>query len=237
VLIEAGDTRLITDPVLRRSIFGVIRRATEPPEALPEIHAVLQSHLHPDHLDYRSLRKVGSETPILAGRGSARLFRRHGFEQVNELEPGDSIRIRDAEIIATPATHDGRRLPIGPRIPALGFEIRAADRRIYFAGDTDVFDGMADLAGVDVALLPIGGWGPRVGAGHLDPRRAAEAATLLDARIVVPIHWGTYLRLDLHRRAPHLLTDPARELVSRVEELAPASEVRILAPGETLALT
>jgi L-ascorbate metabolism protein UlaG (beta-lactamase superfamily) len=236
VLLEAGGTRLITDPVLRRRLFGFIRRVVPEPDPPLPIDAVLQSHLHPDHLDYGSLRKLGSATPILAGRGSARLFRRRGFEQIVELEPGDSARVGDADIIATPAAHDGRRLKVGRRIPALGFEIRAGGRRIYFAGDTDIFDEMAELAGVDVALLPIGGWGPRVGAGHLDPRRAAEVAALLRARIVVPIHWGTYLRLDLHRRSRHLLTDPTLELVTRLKETAPDTEACILKPGEAFEL-
>jgi L-ascorbate metabolism protein UlaG (beta-lactamase superfamily) len=212
----------------------VIHRAGDVPAPPPRIDAVLQSHLHPDHLDFRSLASLGSGTPVIAARGSAGLFRRHGFGEVRELEPGDTTRVRDAEIVATRAIHDGRRFPIGRRIPALGFEVRAAGRRIYFAGDTDLFDEMEDLAGVDVALLPIGGWGPKIGAGHLDPQRAAEAAAVLQPRIVVPIHWGTYLRVDLHRRRPHLLTDPAPALESRLAELAPKTEMRALEPGQSL---
>ena len=234
MLIEAGETRLITDPVLRRLLLGVIRRAAEPPDPPSRVDAVLQSHLHPDHLDFPSLAKLGPETPVVAARGSAGLLRRHGVADVREMEPGDTTQIRDAEIRATPAIHDGRRFPIGPRIPALGYEVRAAGKRIYFAGDTDLFDEMADLAGVDVALLPIGGWGPSVGAGHLDPRRAAEAAARLEARIVVPIHWGTYLRFDLHRRRPHLLTDPALELQRELAKYAPGVEMHALKPGQSL---
>ena len=64
-----------------------------------------------------------------------------------------------------------------------------------FFGDTDVFDGMGDLAGtLDVALLPVWGWGPRVGPGHMNPERAARAAALIRPRIAVPVHWGTLMR-------------------------------------------
>ena len=87
--------------------------------------------------------------------------------------------------------------------------IEGGGRSVYFAGDTDVFEEMADLAPVDVALLPIWGWGPSMGPGHMDPARAAEAARLLDARVAIPIHWGTYFPIHLgsgdarlHRHAP-----------------------------------
>jgi L-ascorbate metabolism protein UlaG (beta-lactamase superfamily) len=48
------------------------------------------------------------------------------------------------------------------------------------------------LWGVDVALLPVAGWGPRLPQGdHMNPSRAAEALKLLQPRIAIPIHWGT----------------------------------------------
>jgi len=103
---------------------------------------------------------------------------------------------------------------------------------VYFAGDTDLFDGMAELGPIDVALLPVSGWGPRLPAGHLDPRGAAEALRLLRPRIAVPIHWGTF-------RAPFGARPddrPAREFAQAAAELAPEVEVRVLAIGETLAL-
>ena len=80
--------------------------------------------------------------------------------------------------------------------------IEGDGRRVYFAGDTDIFDGMADLAPVDVALLPIWGWGPTMGPGHMDPARAAQAAALLQARLAIPIHWGTYYPIHLGLQGP-----------------------------------
>ena len=89
---------------------------------------------------------------------------------------------------------------------------------------------------MDVALLPIWGWGPRLGAGHLDPRRAAEAAALLRAGTVVPIHWGTLLPVGASRLRPRYLTEPADAFTRFAAELAPASQVRRLAVGERLPL-
>ena len=78
--------------------------------------------------------------------------------------------------------HEGRRFKFGPRVEAVGYEVEAGGRRVYFAGDTDLFDEMDELAGrIDVALLPIAGWGPRLGAGppqpaHAPPRRRRGSA-------------------------------------------------------------
>ena len=237
VLIDVAGTGILTDPVIRPLVFGVIRRAVDPPPPIdPPPDAILISHQHPDHMDFKSLRAIGAGIPTLAPSGAVRRLRRHGITTIRGLGPGESARIGAAEVRATPAEHDGRRLPIGRRTPALGYELRAAGQRIYFAGDTDLFDGMADLRGVDLALLPIGSWGDRVGEGHLDPERAARAAAILEARAVVPIHWGTYLRSDLHRRHPGLLQTHAPEFEARMAELAPDTDAHVLRPGESLTL-
>ena len=79
--------------------------------------------------------------------------------------------------------------------PALGYLLQGS-QSVYFAGDTDLFPEMAALGGVDVALLPVAGWGPRLPEGdHMNPRRAAEALKILKPRLAIPIHWGTYTPL------------------------------------------
>lgn len=138
-------------------------------------------------------------------------------------------------VVATPARHDGRRRPLGAAVDALGFVVEGDGARIYFAGDTDLFDGMAHLGdgGLDVALLPVWGWGPSLGPGHLDPERAARAVALLRPRVAIPIHWGTLLPVTSTVRAAHrrLLTEPPRAFAAHCARLAPGVEVRILRPG------
>lgn len=237
VLVELGGTRLLTDPLLGARLFHIRRHAPAPLPAVREgLDAVLISHLHHDHLDFGSLRMVGSRVPIVVPLGGARVLRRRGFLSAIELGVGESTRIGAVEISATDAAHDGRRYPFGPVRRAVGFDLRAG-RRVYFAGDTDLFDGMRDLAGgLDVALLPIGGWGPRLGAGHLDPGAAATAAAMLEPRIAIPVHWGTLLRIGLGHRREELLRDPARRFAASIAELAPGVVVSILEPGESLEL-
>ena len=113
--------------------------------------------------------------------------------------------------------------------------VEADGRRVYFAGDTDLFDGMTELGELDLALIPVWGWGPRLGAGHLDPERAAEALALIEPRIAVPIHWGT-LFPRINRDRNDRLTAPPHEFAATAARVAPAVDIRILSPGDALDL-
>ena len=135
-------------------------------------------------------------------------------------------------ITATPANHSGFRPPAGPRATALGFVV-AGRSRVYFAGDTDLFPEMAEMAGsIDVALLPIWGWGRTVGPGHLDPDRAAEALALLQPALAIPIHWGTFASRGVRRDRLWFLDEPPRAFAARAASVAPQVTVKILQPGE-----
>lgn len=89
---------------------------------------------------------------------------------------------------------------------------------------------------LDLALVPIWGWGAKLGRGkHLDPVRAAEAVKRLRPKVAIPIHWGTYRPFHRGARAA-FLTEPAVAFARTVATAAPDTEVRVLKPGETLAL-
>jgi L-ascorbate metabolism protein UlaG (beta-lactamase superfamily) len=233
VLIELDGVRLLTDPVLG-SWLGPLHRQGPPPgpEVREDIDAILISHLHRDHVDLRSLRRLPPDVPLIVPAGTGPFFGRHGFADVVELGPGRSHRIATVSVTATGADHEiGRRGVDGEPV---GYLVEGT-RRIYFAGDTDLFAGLADLAGgLDLALLPVWGWGPTLGPGHLDPERAARAAALLEPRIAVPIHWGTFYPAGLARLRPRPLSDPPREFAARLHDLAPRVRPAILAPGSSL---
>src|SRR5205823_3537156 len=133
-------------------------------------------------------------------------------------------------IAATRARHDSRRRPLGPRAEPVGYLVLGS-RSVYFAGDTDLFDEMEALRGsVDVALLPVWGWGPRLGPGHLDPERAARAAAIIAPKLAIPIHWGTFAPVWPGGRTEDP-ERPAREFARLTSRYAPSVEVRLLAPG------
>ena len=236
VLIELDGTKLLTDPLLRPRVTHLRRASTVEMEALRDVDAVLISHAHHDHLDPRSLMRLDRAVQIVVPKGLGSLVRRKDFGSVTEVEEGDECALGSLTVRATHAEHGGKRQPGRARGPALGYVIQGS-RTIYFAGDTALFDGMDGLASnLDVALLPIWGWGPSLGRGlHLDPRSAAEALRLLRPRIAIPIHWGTYR--PLHRGAgASFLSEPAKAFEREAAALAPEVDVRVLQPGERLPL-
>jgi L-ascorbate metabolism protein UlaG (beta-lactamase superfamily) len=231
VLVEMDGVTMITDPLLRARVAH-LRRVAPPARELPPLDAVLVSHQHGDHLDPRSLALIGRNSRLIAPPGASKYLRRRGFEDVTEVRPGEDVAVGPVTVTATHAEHAGSRT-VGQSGLAVGFVLEGS-RRIYFAGDTDIFPGLAELAPVDVALLPIWGWGPVLGPGHLDPAGAARAAALLGARSVVPIHWGTYAPVHiLVRSRPVWLDDPPDRFRAELEVEAPDTELRVLAPGET----
>jgi L-ascorbate metabolism protein UlaG (beta-lactamase superfamily) len=236
VLVDLDGVRLLTDPLLRNRVAHLRRVAPLDAKSRRGVDAVLISHAHYDHLDIPSLEKLGKSLPIVVPRGLAGLLRKRRFEAVIEVEVGETFRIGDLEVRAVPAEHDGSRGPFGASASPVGYLIKGS-RSVYFAGDTDLFDGMGELAPVDVALIPIWGWGPGLGAGHLDPKRAAAAVALVRPGLVVPIHWGTYFPIHLGLRgAPAFVDLPPAEFVTAVQETAPGVPVCVLRPGESLEL-
>jgi L-ascorbate metabolism protein UlaG (beta-lactamase superfamily) len=232
VLLETGGRRLLTDPVLGGGIGPIRRRAGRVPGAVGRVEAVLISHLHHDHLDLGSLRLLDRDVAVVVPAGGGKLLRSTGFRDVREVDQGDRLVIGHVRVVATHARHAGRRLPFGPRAPALGYLIDG-DHRIYFAGDTDLFAEMASFArGLDLAVLPIGGWGPTLRGGHMDPARAAAALALLRPRYAVAVHWGTLWPVGLSRFRRHLFEEPALRFIDEAQRIAPEVNVPLLDPGD-----
>ncbi len=235
-VIDLDGIRLLTDPVLRPRVAH-LRRQIESEDlfAARKPDAVLVSHLHFDHLDLPSLRRLGREIRLVVSPGSGHFLRRKGFTQVEELAVGQSAAVGPVRVTAVPAEHDGRRWPFGSKGEAVGFLIEGT-HRVYFAGDTDIFDEMTiHLPDLDLALLPVWGWGHTLGPGHMDPETAARATGLLKPRLVVPIHWGTLFPLGFARWGRHHLERPPHDFARRVVDYSPETEVRVLAPGESTA--
>jgi L-ascorbate metabolism protein UlaG (beta-lactamase superfamily) len=233
VLIELDGLRLLTDPVLRPRVTHLRRVAPVNWEAVRDVDVVAVSHAHYDHLDPASLRRLGRSIPLIVPRGAGRMVK--GFENVVELEEGEETRVGGLAIRATHAEHSGHRDFLGSPAAAVGFLVSGSSC-LYFPGDTDLFPGMSSIApGIDVAFLPVAGWGSRVPRGHLDPVRAAEALQLLRPRVAIPIHWGTYRMIGLNRD-PETLREPAELFARLAAELAPEVDVRVLPVGGATSL-
>jgi L-ascorbate metabolism protein UlaG (beta-lactamase superfamily) len=235
--VEMDGVTLLTDPVLRTFTYGLVHRqpVQDVARMVGDVDDVLISHLHRDHLDLASLHRLPANVQIVVPRGGGQVVKRSGFEFVRELAVGESLEVRGVRVLATPAAHNGFRAPFGPMAECLGFVIEGS-QRIYFAGDTDIFDGMADIGPVDVALLPIAGWGPRLGPGHMGPKEAVRALQLLRPRIAVPIHWGSLVPVGMHMRTWSYLTLPPVFFSQLARQAQPNVEVRVLEPGQSFEL-
>ncbi|MFJ1748126.1 MBL fold metallo-hydrolase [Streptomyces sp. NPDC088116] len=242
--VEDSGVRVLTDPLLVRRLAHLRRRLGRvPPSEALVADAVLVSHLHSDHLHLRSLARLAPGTRLIVPRGAGRCVpglrrldarRNPGGLRITEVDAGDEVTVGALRIRAVPARHDGRRLPVGPHhSPALGYVI-SGESRTYFAGDTGLFDEMADAVGpVDTALLPVGGWGPQLGPDHLDAGRAAQALARLAPSAAVPVHYGTYWPIGLDAVRPHEFYAPGHEFVRKAARLAPEVTVHLLGHGES----
>lgn len=232
LLLEMSGLRVLTDPILRNRVLH-LRRHNRIVNTLDEnsLDAVLISHAHWDHLDLPSLKSIGTSTPLIVPKGLEQLLRRKGFIHITELSVGDITTIGEINIYATYADHDDPRIRVGRGSESIGYLIEGT-HRIYFPGDTALYPHMADLAnGLDLALLPVWGWGPNLGPGHMNPYQAALALRLLSPRFAIPIHWGTMFPIGLKWMFPKLMVEPPLAFANFASKLAPEVTVKILAPG------
>jgi len=228
VAIQLDGLLVVTDPVLRGRIVHLRRKEPVDPATLDGVDVVLVSHIHHDHLDLRSLDRLDLSAQVIVPMGAGGLLRRRGFGFVREVVAGDEVDVGAIRVRVTHAEHaSGFRMGTG-RTQPVGYVI-AGTRTVYFAGDTDLFQGMGALGRLDVALLPVAGWGPRLPAGHLDPVRAVEALALTDPRLAIPIHWGTYAPW----RPPRGDDTPAKTFAELAATIVPAVDVRVLRPGQS----
>ena len=212
LLLQQNGINILTDPLWsqRASPLAWIgphrrRAAGVRWEDLPRIDVVLVSHNHYDHLDVPTLRRLADrgQCQFIAPAGVGRLLRARRIGPVHELDWGESLSLGQATIHSVPALHfSARALFDRNRTLWCGYVIKAAERMIYFAGDTafgDHFERVRAQFGAPwLALLPIGAYEPRwfMAPVHMAPEQALRAHQLLGARTSIAIHHGTFQLAD-----------------------------------------
>jgi L-ascorbate metabolism protein UlaG (beta-lactamase superfamily) len=244
LLIEIGGKTLITDPNFDLALGRFLARVTKPGvalDALPKLDAILLTHAHADHLSFDSLAAI-ERVPLYAPPSVARWLRRRGVPHAIELAPDESVTMGNLTVFADAAVHAGNRYGVDRwRKQANMYLFATKQESIFFAGDTALTDETTHMVErqlrgrrLDIALLPIGYapmWKRRsFQRGHLTSMDALTLFERLNARHLIPYHWGTFNHVTA------TAFDAIEELRAHVETHSRGEDVRILEPGESLEL-
>ncbi len=231
-LLDLDGHRVLTDPLVTKRVAHLRRRRPDPAPETYDVDTVLLSHVHLDHLHLPSLRRLRPSAHVVTPAGSGHLLRKAGFADVSEVGVGDQIRSGPVDVTVVPAAHKHGRGPHSRvRAEPVGFVVEGGGHRVYFPGDTDLFPGMADLGRIDVALLPIWGWGSTLGPGHLNPERAGTAVDIIKPGLVLPVHYGTYAPENGRRGLPSWFGEPPAAFTQALHDLGHDDRLQLVDPG------
>jgi N-acyl-phosphatidylethanolamine-hydrolysing phospholipase D len=198
-LIRLDGVTILTDPYLTAHASPL------PPERLPPVDLVLLSHNHYEHLDLRTLAVLSrTQRPVLVTTlGVSRHVDHAEFSRVLELDWHQGIALLGIELRALPAIHFSRRTPFDRnRSLWCGFRVAGARHALVFAGDTAFGPVHREIGEryppVDVALVPIGAYAPRLlmQGAHCTPEEGFRIGQDLRARCICAMHWGTIRLTD-----------------------------------------
>jgi L-ascorbate metabolism protein UlaG (beta-lactamase superfamily) len=242
VLLQYNGSHILTDPVWSERVSPFIwigpRRRRKPGvrfEDLPRIDTVLLSHNHYDHLDLATLRRLSGQgtAQFIVPTGVGELLRSQGIGPVHELDWGESLPLERATVHSVPALHfSARGIFDHNRTLWCGYVIQAANRIVYYAGDTAFGDHFAlireQCGAPDLALLPIGAYEPRwfMSPVHMGPEDAVRAHQILGAPTSIAIHHGTFQLADDGLDTPR----------KRLRECAPGDSFVVLDNGQSVTL-
>jgi L-ascorbate metabolism protein UlaG (beta-lactamase superfamily) len=246
-LLRLGPFTLLTDPNFlhrgQRAYLGYgmwTKRRTEPailPDGLPDLDAVLLSHLHGDHFDRVARRQLDRTPPILTTRQAAGRLRRWGFGAATGLAPWasrdlerDGVRLR---VTAVPGVHGpGPLAKVLPAVQGSLLELAGAGEpfRVYVTGDVlfrPALHAVVERAGrPDALVIHLGGTRILGVLLTMDARQGTDLVDLLTPRVTVPIHHGDY----------PVFRSPLRDFLAEVGRRVPAADIRVVERGATVSL-
>jgi L-ascorbate metabolism protein UlaG (beta-lactamase superfamily) len=230
-LIQFNDLNILIDPYFANWLFILKRqkRAGMKLKDLPPVDLVLLTHAHYDHFHKKTIRRLDSPKLGIMPWGMGELTRGLGFKRTIELEWWESFSHGDWKITFTPCKHWGARSLHDEHRGFGGYILQYQGRTIYHAGDSAYFEGFKEIGArfkPEIALLPIGAYQPegfrRV---HMGPDEAAKAFQDLQAKWLVPMHYGTF------KLSFEALDEPLRWMKELARQHRFAKNLRILEEG------
>ena len=240
VLLQMDDKLILTDPVFTMTIGEVSKRLVEPgidPESVPRLDVTLISHLHFDHLSLGSLSLLERKIAMLIVPRKGLIYVPDYPFESGELPTWSTWESDGLRVTAVPVKHSGYRYGIDRAWmdqSYTGYVIQYHGLTVYFGGDTaydreNVAATAARFPSIDLALLPIAPIHPRAHMKdkHIDPEEAVQIFLELKARILVPIHFGTFINSEDAPGEPIA----ALRLVAKESKLDPHA-LQVLTQGE-----
>ncbi len=239
--LQIAGKNIVIDPNFARWLF-VLKRLRRPGlriADLPPIDAVLVTHAHFDHLHRPSLRAIARATQRRSGRRPVIIVPQNvrdivfdlGYEEVLELSWWEHLKLGDLTVTHTPSNHWGARIIRDMHRGFGGYVLSGGRHSLYHAGDTAFFDGFHEIGQrlhPDIALLPIGAYDPpSFRAVHTSPEDAVQAFVDLNARRMIPMHYGTF------KLSHEPMDEPVQRLLADAKRRGIEERITVLEEGLT----
>ncbi|MEZ6056813.1 MAG: MBL fold metallo-hydrolase [Planctomycetaceae bacterium] len=211
-LATIAGCHVLIDPVFATKIGGFYRRHGSPGltiSELPEVHLLLVTHNHYDHLDAPSIAAVPRSATVVCPLGLGRWFQQFEFARIVELKWWETFAADPLRVTLTPSRHWSRR-GLWDTNQSLwgGYVIEHAEGSLYHAGDSAWCDTFLEVGrrfpSLDLAMISIGGYEPTwfMERNHLNPEQAGQAFLDCGARRLIPMHYGAFQLTDEPLVAP-----------------------------------
>ena len=144
---------------------------------------ILITHNHFDHLDINKINFISTKNTKIILSKSCEMDATKTLLNTKYLSPKEKITIDNIKIKATYSYNINK--PYHKKdTKNVGYIMDIGGTKIYHAGDTDLIPELNEIKDIDIALLPIGG------TYTMDELEAANAANIIQPKIVIPMHYN-----------------------------------------------